>query len=373
DRPRALVRPVAAADGRAVRRARRDDARAAEHGAAADLGGERLDDRLRHPLDCRGRLPLDARRRHVGPPPAHRRHRLPHPAVPAHRADARGPALLRARDRGARAPGNRRRGARVTLQRRIVDWLPAAGVFVLGILLWQGLVAAFNVQEFLLPKPTVIAQTFWDERHTLWHAGIYTFKEALGGFALGSSLGIAFALLFAAFRPLGTAFKPFAVAASAVPIIAFAPIMNDWFGLLNPFSKMAIAAVLCFFPVLINALGALSSVAPRALELRRSYPAGRWPVFRRVRIPASLPHTFAGLKIASVLSMIGAIVGEYFGGPTTALGVTILNASAYSDFELAWAGIVVASAFGILFYGAVALAERLTTSWDPSRRAFHTE
>jgi NitT/TauT family transport system permease protein len=82
---------------------------------------------------------------------------------------------------------------------------------------------------------------------------------------------------------------------------------------------------------------------------------------------------FAGLKIASVLSMIGAIVGEYFGGPTTALGVTILNASAYSDFRLAWAGILLASAFGILFYSAVALAERLTTAWDPSRRAFHTE
>ena len=121
----------------------------------------------------------------------------------------------------------------------------------------------------------VIAQTFWDERRTLWHAGIYTFKEALGGFALGSSLGILSALIFAAFRPLGTAFMPFAVAANAIPIIAFAPIMNDWFGLLNPFSKMAIAAVLCFFPVLINTLRGLTSVDPRSIELMRSYAAGR--------------------------------------------------------------------------------------------------
>ncbi|MDX6508009.1 MAG: NitT/TauT family transport system permease protein [Gaiellaceae bacterium] len=259
------------------------------------------------------------------------------------------------------------------VQRRVVDWAPALLVFVLGIAAWQGLVAAFNVQEFLLPKPTVIGQTFWDERVSLWHAGIYTFKEALGGFALGSGLAIVVALVFAAFRPLGTAFMPFAVAANAVPIIAFAPIMNDWFGLLNPFSKMAIAAVLCFFPVLVNTLRGLTSVDPRAIELMHSYAAGRASVFRRVRIPASLPHLFAGLKIASVLSMIGAIVGEYFGGPTTALGVTILNASAYSNFAVAWAGIVLASAFGILFYGAVALAERLSTSWDPSRRDFHTE
>jgi NitT/TauT family transport system permease protein len=255
----------------------------------------------------------------------------------------------------------------------LVEWAPALAVFAIGILAWQGLVAAFNVQEFLLPKPSVIAQTFWDERGTLWDAGIYTFKEALGGFALGSSLGILSALIFAAFRPLGTAFMPFAVAANAIPIIAFAPIMNDWFGLLNPFSKMAIAAVLCFFPVLINTVRGLTSVDPRSIELMRSYAAGRGTVFRRVRIPASLPHLFAGLKIASVLSMIGAIVGEYFGGPITALGVTILNASAYSNFPVAWAGIVMASAFGILFYGAVALAERLTTSWDPSRRDFHTE
>ena len=255
----------------------------------------------------------------------------------------------------------------------LAEWAPALAVFAIGILAWEGLVAAFNVQEFLLPKPSVIAQTFWEERGTLWDAGIYTFKEALGGFVLGSSLGILSALIFAAFRPLGTAFMPFAVAANAIPIIAFAPIMNDWFGLLNPFSKMAIAAVLCYFPVLITTVRGLTSVDPRSIELMRSYAAGRGTVFRRVRIPASLPHLFAGLKIASVLSMIGAIVGEYFGGPITALGVTILNASAYSNFPVAWAGIVMASAFGILFYGAVALAERLTTSWDPSRRDFHTE
>ncbi len=261
----------------------------------------------------------------------------------------------------------------MTLRRRVLDWVPAIAVFAIGIVAWQGLVALFDVQEFLLPRPSVIATTFWDQRAPLWHAGIYTFKEALGGFALGSSLGILSALVFAAFRPLGTAFMPFAVAANAIPIIAFAPIMNDWFGLLNPFSKMAIASVLCFFPVLINTLRGLTSVDPRSIELMQSYAAGRASIFRRVRIPASLPHMFAGLKIASVLSMIGAIVGEYFGGPITALGVTILNASAYSNFPVAWAGIVLASAFGILFYGAVALAERLTTSWDPSRMDFHAE
>ena len=101
---------------------------------------------------------------------------------------------------------------------------------------------------------------------------------------------------------------------------------------------------------------------------------------RQARGPRERSHNLligslvvAVAAIAAVLSMIGAIVGEYFGGPTTALGVTILNASAYTNFPVAWAGIVLASAFGILFYGAVAAAERLATPWDPSRRDFHTE
>ena len=166
---------------------------------------------------------------------------------------------------------------------------------------------------------------------------------------------------------------PYAVAANAIPIIAFAPIMNNWFGLLNPFSKMAIAAVLCFFPVMINTLRGLTSVHPSSIELMQSYAAGRISLFRRVRIPNALPHMFTGLKVATVLSMIGAIVGEYFGGPTDALGVKILNDSSYGNFTDAWAGIVMASLLGIVFYAAVSLAERLTTSWHPSARAFRTE
>ena len=185
-----------------------------------------------------------------------------------------------------------------------------------------------------MPKPSEIAQAFWDDKGTLWDYGVYTFKEAAGGFALGSSLGILTALFLARFRTAGLALIPFAVAANAVPIIAFAPITNNWFGLLNPFSKMAIAAVLCFFPVMVNTLRGLTSVNPRAIELMRSYAAGNISVFRHVRIPSSLPFMFTGLKVAAVLSMIGAIVGEYFGGPTNALGVSILNDTQLFNFPL---------------------------------------
>src|SRR5205809_2126497 len=238
---------------------------------------------------------------------------------------------------------------------RLRDWVPALVVFVLAIALWQGLTTAFHVQTFLLPKPSDIARSFWENKSALWSAGVYTLKEAAGGFVLGSGLGILAALLLARFRVVGAALMPFAIAANAIPIIAFAPITNNWFGLLNPFSKMAIAAVLCFFPTMVNSLRGLTSVHPSSIELMQSYAAGRLSMFRRVRIPNALPHVFTGLKVATVLSMIGAIVGEYYGGPTDALGVKILNDSSYGNFTDAWAGIVMASLLGIVFYAVVAL------------------
>ena len=256
---------------------------------------------------------------------------------------------------------------------RLRDWLPAVLVFVLAIALWQGLTTAFHVQTFLLPKPSDIAQSFWENKSALWHAGLYTFKEAAGGLVIGSGLGILAALVLARFRNIGLALMPFAIAANAIPIIAFAPITNNWFGLLNPVSKMAIAAVLCFFPTMVNTLRGLTTVHPSSIELMRSYGGGETATFRHVRIPNSLPFMFVGLKISAVLAMIGAIVGEYFGGPTNALGVSILNDTQLFDFPRAWAGIVLASAFGLSLYAIVALVEHYTTSWHPSARALTGE
>ena len=249
--------------------------------------------------------------------------------------------------------------------RRAGDWLPALLVFAGGIAAWQWILSPL-AGRFLLPKPSAISTALWDNRHVLWTAGWFTFKEALGGFVIGSGSGIVVALVLARWRRLGGAVMPYAIAANAVPIIAFAPIMNAWFGVLNPHSKMAIAAILCFFPVLVNTLRGLTSVRPESLELMRSYAASEIDVFRRVRIPSALPFVFTGLKVATVLAMIGAIVGDYFGGSIQALGVQIENSISLFDFPLGWAAIVVASAFGLAFYVAIGIAERLATAWHPS-------
>jgi NitT/TauT family transport system permease protein len=251
--------------------------------------------------------------------------------------------------------------------RRLVDWLPAVVVLVGGIAAWQALVVALHVQQFLLPKPSSIATTFWDNRNELWHAGWFTFQEALGGFAIGSGLAILVALVLARWRPLSAALLPYAIAANAIPIIAFAPIANQWFaGGLTKSSKIFIAAVLCFFPVLVNTLRGLTSVRPQDLELMHSYAAGQFDVFRRVRIPTALPFIFTGLKVATVLAMIGAVVGEYFGGTQEQLGVLILDRTRIFQFPEAWAGIALACVLGIALYVAVSLVEWLALRWAPS-------
>ena len=256
--------------------------------------------------------------------------------------------------------------------RNVRDWIPAALVLVLGIGMWQLLVTVLEIQKFLLPKPTEIVGALWEQRSALWNAGLFTFKEALGGFAIGVSLAILTALVLARWKPLGEAIMPYAIAANAVPIIAFAPITNNWFGLLNPLSKMAIAAVICFFPVMVNMLRGLTSVRPQSIELMRSYAAGEAEIFRRVRIPNSLPYLFSALKVACVLAMIGAIVGEYFGGSQEALGIQIRRSVGVFDFETAWAAIAVASFFSVGFYLAVALAERLSLRWLPAAQLDRT-
>ena len=257
-------------------------------------------------------------------------------------------------------------GRRLGQQAR--EWLPAVVVFALAIAAWEGAIAAFHIQQFLLPKPSDIVKSCWDQRHTLWPAGWYTFKEALGGFVIGSLAGMAAATLIGRFRTLGTALMPIAIAANAIPIIAFAPIFNQWFDPLSPNSKMAIAAVLCFLPVMVNTLRGLQSANPRQVELMRSYAASSFTIWRRVRVPTALPYVFTALKVASVLAMIGAVVGEYFGGSYDALGVLIRSKAQILDFQTAWAGILVASLLGIALYAAVVACERVVVRWAPEGR-----
>lgn len=256
---------------------------------------------------------------------------------------------------------------------QLTYYLPTILVAISVLLLWEGLVRLFNVQQFILPRPTQIAAEFSSEvqlflsaedSSILFEATGATLWSAVGGFVLGCGFGILIALVTARYTILSEATMPFAIAANSVPIVAFAPIMNNWFGLTNPASKMAIVAVIVFFPAMINTVRGLTLIDKRELELMQSYAASPFKVLRALRIPNALPYIFSALRVASALAVIGAVVGEFFGGPRATLGVFITQEAAAFDFARAWAAIVMASLIGIGFYVVVLLAERLLMPWD---------
>ncbi len=252
---------------------------------------------------------------------------------------------------------------------RLRRYAPAIILFVAALLVWEAFVVIFNVQGFLLPRPSIIARTFTQQLSVIVPNGLFTLREAVGGFLIGSSLAVLIALATARWTIISEGMMPFAIAVNSTPIIALAPIMNNWFGIINPLSKMSIVAILVFFPVMINMVRGLTLVDAGAMELMRSYAANEFSVLRRLRIPNSLPYLFSALKVASTLSVIGAIVSEYFGGSREALGVYISQEAALFHFDRAWAAIIIACLMGIGFYAVILFIERLVMPWHVSLRA----
>ncbi len=272
----------------------------------------------------------------------------------------------------APAPGRASgRGARGL---RTLGWyLPAILLFVAAIVLWELSVGALKLQTFVFPRPTAILaalQANWNEgRFALLPSALATLQEALIGLLIGTVLGVGAAFVSARWVTARGVLIPLAVAANAVPIIAFAPLINNWFGLLSPLSKSLMAAVLVFFPVMANVTRGLVDVPPAAIELMRSYAAGDTAILRKVRIPNALPYFFTAMKIATTLSLIGAIVGEYFGGSATVLGRMIVQSASALKFDVTWAAIVLGALTGIVFYLIVVLVERLVIPWHTTMRA----
>ncbi|HYO88370.1 MAG TPA: ABC transporter permease, partial [Candidatus Limnocylindrales bacterium] len=241
-------------------------------------------------------------------------------------------------------------------------------VAIVILLLWEGMIAIFNIQQFLLPSPTTIAGTFVDTYPRLVASAWVTFQNAFWGFLIGCTAGILFGIVSARFISFSKALLPVAIGINAIPIIALAPIFNNWFGALSPTSKIAIVVVLTFFPAMISTVRGLTSIEPLQLELMQSYAAGSMDTFRKLRLPNALPYIFSALKLATTLSMIGAIVSEYFGGSTAGLGFRIRDDAGLFKYPEAWAAILMASLGGILFYLLVSAVERAMLSWHVSFR-----
>ncbi len=242
-------------------------------------------------------------------------------------------------------------------------------IAIFAIFAWEQAIKIFEIEEFLLPKPSVIWETFKEEYPKMVAAGWFTFQNALLGFLVGCGLGIVTGIASARFNRFSKAILPLAIAANSIPIIAFAPIANFWFGVTSINSKIAIVAVLCYFPAMISTVRGLTSVETIQLELMRSYAATELEIFRALRLPNALPFIFSALKLATTLSMIGAIVSEFFGGSLSGLGYRIREDAALFRFPESWSAILVASFFGIGFYILVSSVERAAMPWYRSFRS----
>ncbi len=253
-------------------------------------------------------------------------------------------------------------------QTRAIKLLVPA-IFGLTILImWELLVRLLEISPVILPPPTAIATRFSQELPLLWADFEQTIiKGAMTGYIIGAIAAFGIAILADRSEFLTRGILPVGGFMAALPIVGTAPIFVKWLGS-DWQSKAAVVGVMVFFPILVNTVAGLRDTTSMQRDLMRTYGAGYWPTLFKLRLPAAMPFIFNGLKIATTLALIGAIVAEFFGSPTVGMGFRISTSVGQLALDLVWAEIVVAAIAGSAFYGAMAWIERRVTFWHPSQR-----
>jgi NitT/TauT family transport system permease protein len=220
-----------------------------------------------------------------------------------------------------------------------------------------------RIAPYILPAPSAIWAELVEQRTNVWEAGLASGTNALIGLVAGAVAGVLAALAASRFRPLSEISIPFAAVLNALPIIALAPILNNMFESTSSIPRRLVAAIIVFFPVFINTLRGLREVDPIHRELMHTYAASGWTFATKVRLPGALPYVFTGLRQASSLAVIAAVVAEYFGGLQNGLGSRITSAASFTAYPRAWAFVVGACLLGLTFYLVTLLLERLAMPW----------
>ena len=238
----------------------------------------------------------------------------------------------------------------------------AAPLLALALLgAWELYVRAAGVDAFILPAPTMIAEALYEDRSLLWDNFLVTALEVAGGIAVAVVAATALAVGLHFSRTARAAVFPMLVGSQAIPIVVVAPLLVVWWGFgLAP--KLAIVALVSFFPLVVTTLDALRRVDPDALKLLRTLDASRWQAFRWAEAPAALPAALSGAKIAVAVAVIGAVFAEY-AGSSEGLGHLILQSLPQLEIARAWAAVVVLAAFAVALFYALHLAERRIAPW----------
>ena len=263
------------------------------------------------------------------------------------------------RPAGAAAGRERRGRSRGVWRRRTPAIVAGAGM----LLLWQGIVSGFGVPTWIAPSPVQVLQVFVERGDVLWINFWPTLMEAASGFLVGNTVAAVLAVWFVHSQLAERAFYPIAVFINTIPIIAVAPILVLLLG--NGYApKIVIAALICFFPTLVNMVRGLKAVSPQMLELMRVLSASGREVLFKVRLQSSLPFLFAALKIASTTCVIGAIVGEWIGS-NYGLGALILEATYNYRAPLLYATVILGAGMAVTAFAIVTLVERQVLKWKP--------
>jgi NitT/TauT family transport system permease protein len=240
------------------------------------------------------------------------------------------------------------------------------GVTVL--VLWEGTVRGLQVPSVILPAPSVIWDRIIASLPTLWEDFVQTIlKGALSGYLIGCGAAILTAIVVDRFPFLQRGLLPVGNFVAALPIVGIAPILVMWFGF-DWQSKAAVVVVMVFFPVLVNTVAGLAATDRMQRDQMATWSASYGQSLLKLRLPAAMPFVFNGLKIATTLALIGAIVAEFFGSPIRGMGFRISTSVGQLALDMVWAEIAVAALAGSAFYGLVALIEKSVTFWHPSQR-----
>jgi NitT/TauT family transport system permease protein len=240
--------------------------------------------------------------------------------------------------------------------------LPAAGLAGL-IFLWWALVTGFEVKPFIAPSPGLVLETMVTKWSVLWSNLVPTAIEALGGFFLGNLAAILLATVFVHSKAVQEAFFPIAVMINTIPVVAKAPILVLLMGNgMEP--KIVIAALICFFPTLVNMTRGLEAINPQSMELMRVLSASRTEIYFKLRLQNSLPYLFSALKIAASTSVIGAVVGEWIGS-TRGIGALIIQATYNFDSALLYSAVIMSSLLAGSFFLLITVIEKLVIKWQP--------
>lgn len=253
--------------------------------------------------------------------------------------------------------------------RLLRDFLPPATLPFMLFLTWEAVTEGMRIPMAFFPRVSDVYQVLISSYDVLLADSARTvFKQVLSGYVVGVSAGVFVGLVVAFSLFLRRGFLPLATAFSAIPIVGLAPVLGRAFGV-DWESKAAVAVIVSFFPVVINVVQGLITIDPLKLDLMRSYAAGRKHVLFKLRLPNALPYLFNALKIASIIVLISVIVSEFLiPGPPQGLGQRISLSARSGRYDVTFAAIAFASAIGIVFYNAIALLERLLTSWHSSFR-----